>query len=198
MSGSIIASTVPLASSTFEMTANANPSWVADAWTSMQQEMSSGGILGALQNSKNNNGSTSSFLSMTSSLANSMALIQQNSFSNAATNTAQIASARMQQDQANAVQKALSGLSKPATNPGPQLDPIIFFGNGSTLDTKNNILTLSDGTQLDSTTGIKIPKPTDIMQLGNGSWIDFANHVMTLTNGTQIDSITGQLIAKSV
>lgn len=197
MTGVIKASTVPLASSMFEMTANANPSWVADAWTSMQQEMSSGGILGALQNSKNNNGSNRSFLNMTSSIANSMALIQQNSFTNAATNTAQIASDRVKQDQADALQKSLSSLSLPK-NPGPTLDPMIFFGNGSTLDTKNNILTLADGTRLDSTTGIKIQPDTNIMQLGNGSWIDLANHIMTLTDGTQIDSITGQLIAKAV
>ncbi|MGB7258485.1 MAG: hypothetical protein WBD48_10465 [Pseudolabrys sp.] len=183
----------------FETTANANPSWVADAWTSMQQEMSSGGILGALQNSKNNNGSTSSFLNMTSSIANSMALIQQNSFTSAATNTAQIASDRIKQDQADALQKALNPLSSTSLNQkGPTLDPMIFLGNGATLDTTNNILTLSDGTQLDSTTGVKIKPETDIMQLGNGSWIDLANHIMTLTDGTQIDSITGQLIAKSV
>jgi len=180
-------------SSSLTMSANANPSWLASAWSAMQQP--TGGILGALQNSKNLDGSNSSFLSLSSGFANSLATISQNNFSSGATLTAQVVDANQQKQQADALQKALSSLSGPPPAPGPKLDPMIFFGNGSTLDTQNNILTMSDGTQIDTTTGMKIQNPANIMELGNGSYIDLANNIMTLSNGMQIDTVTGQTVS---
>ena len=189
-------SSLPFASSSaLTVSANANPGWLASAWTAIQQESSSGGILGALQNSRNSDGSNKSFLSISSGFANSLATIAQNNFSGGATLTAQVAATNQQKQQATALQKALSSLAAPSAPPGPKLDPMIFFGNGSTLDTQNNILTMSDGTQIDTTTGVKIQKPANIMELPNGSYIDLANNIMTLTDGTQINTLTGQLIS---
>jgi len=179
--------------SSLTISANANPGWLASAWSAMQQ--SSGGMLGALQNSRNSDGSNKSFLSLSSGTANSLATIAQNNFSSGATLTAQLVDANQQKQQADALQKALTSLSAPAAAPGPKLDPMIFFGNGSTLDTQNNILTMSDGTQIDTTTGVKIQNNDNIMELANGSYIDTTKNIMTLTDGTQINILTGQLVS---
>jgi hypothetical protein len=71
------------------------------------------------------------------------------------------------------------------------LDPYIYFGNGSSLDTNNNILTMSDGTQIDSVTGVEIIDPTTRIDMGNGSYLNTKTNVLTLSDGTKIDTVTG-------
>jgi hypothetical protein len=36
------------------------------------------------------------------------------------------------------------------------LDPVIYFQDWSTIDTNSHILTMADGTQIDTTTGTKV------------------------------------------
>ena len=72
-----------------------------------------------------------------------------------------------------------------------KLDPMIFFENGSTLDTVNNILTLNDGSQIDATTGLEYVAPESLVQFGNGSYLNTKTNVMTMSDGTRIDPVTG-------
>jgi hypothetical protein len=71
------------------------------------------------------------------------------------------------------------------------LDPVIFFSNGSTLDTTSNILTMSDGTQYDTTTGAKYVDPASIVQMANGAYLNTQSNILTMPDGTQIDTVTG-------
>ena len=71
------------------------------------------------------------------------------------------------------------------------LDPIIFFANGSTLNTTSNILTMTDGKQYNSITGAEYVDPTYIIQMANGAYLDTKNNVLTMSDGTKIDTVTG-------
>ena len=79
--------------------------------------------------------------------------------------------------------------------PKNMLDPFIYFSDGSSIDTNNNILTKSDGTQIDITTGAKVIDSASIMQLANGAYLDTKNNIMTMPDGTQIDTVTGLKIS---
>jgi hypothetical protein len=75
------------------------------------------------------------------------------------------------------------------------LDPTIFFADGSTLDTNSNILTRSDGTQIDTTTGAKVIDTSSMIQMANGAYLDTANNILTMPDGTEIDTVTGLKIS---
>ena len=64
-----------------------------------------------------------------------------------------------------AVTVAAPGFSTPRNDMHMCSASIIQMANGAYLDTKNNILTMSDGTQIDTVTGIKI---SDLEALENG------------------------------
>ena len=72
---------------------------------------------------------------------------------------------------------------------------MIYFSDGSFLDTEKNILTRTDGTQIDTTTGTTYVDPGSIVQMANGAYLDTKNNIMTLSDGTKIDVITGLLIS---
>jgi hypothetical protein len=149
-----------------------------------------------LQNS-GGDGSIASFLSQSSSMASDLATISQTSVTNAGSLVAQIAATNQQQQNAQKLQEALDQLSKTQQMVQPKnvLDPIIYFGNGSTLDTTSNILTMSDGTQYDTTTGAKYVDPASIMQLGNGAYLNTQTNILTMADGTQIDTVTGLAVS---
>ena len=71
------------------------------------------------------------------------------------------------------------------------LDPIIFFPDGSTIDTNSNILTMANGTQIDTTTGAKVVDTSSLIQMANGAYLDTKNNILTMPDGTQIDTVTG-------
>ncbi|MGA8823434.1 MAG: hypothetical protein WB613_11490, partial [Pseudolabrys sp.] len=75
------------------------------------------------------------------------------------------------------------------------LDPTIFFADGSTLDTNSNVLTRSDGTQIDITTGAKVIDTSSMIQMANGAYLDTANNILTMPDGTEIDTVTGLKIS---
>jgi len=52
-------------------------------------------------------------------------------------------------------------------------------------------MTMSDGTQYDTTTGAKYVDPASIQQLGGGAVLNTKTNIMTLADGTQIDTVTG-------
>jgi hypothetical protein len=81
--------------------------------------------------------------------------------------------------------------------PKSMLDPFIYFPDGSTIDTVNNIMTMPDGTQYDTTTGAKYVDPASIQQLGNGAYLNTKTNIMTMADGTQIDTITGLAVSST-
>jgi hypothetical protein len=165
--------------------------WMTNAIAAEQSAANLAGILGALQNI--GDGSVSSFLSQSSSIAGNFATIAQNSVTGASSLYAQIA-AQNQQDQAQQkLQDALDALNQQQQMVGQQnvLDPFIYFSNGSTLDTTSNIMTMPDGTQYDTTTGAKYVDPADIIEMANGAYLNTSTNIMTLSDGTQIDTVTG-------
>ena len=189
------ASAASLASSLFNTGSSSN--WLADTITNIQNEANQGGLLGMLANS-GGDGSVSSFLSKSSSIANNFALISQNSVVNSSSLIAQMASQNLQKENSKKLQQAFDALQ--ATQNQVQaknvLDPFIYFPDGSTIDTNNNILTMSDGTQYDTTTGAKYVDPTSIIQMANGAYLDTKNKILTQPNGAQIDINTGLTVSK--
>jgi hypothetical protein len=195
MTSVISASAVSQYNAFFSSTAN----WLADTFTAIQNQQNQGGLLGMLQNS-GGDGSISSFLSQSTTTANNFALISQNSVTTASSLYAQIASQNLQQQRTKKLQDAMEALSasQQMIQPKNVLDPVIYFANGSTLDTNSNILTMFDGTQVDTTTGTKYVDPASIMQLANGAYLNTQSNILTMADGTQIDTVTGLKVSVTV
>lgn len=166
--------------------------WIASTVTAIKNSQSSAGILGALENSRNGV-SISSFLSSSTSFANNFATIVQTNVTNSGSLYAQIASDNQQKAAAQKTQDALNALAAAQQNvqPGTNLDPVIYLGNGVTIDTTSNIMTMTNGTQIDITTGAKVVDPSTIIEMGNGSYLNTSTNILTLSDGTQIDTVTG-------
>lgn len=156
--------------------------------------------MGALQSSSLDNqpGSVASFLVQSQNEANNLASIMQSSVQNQGQFYAQIAqtegqqAAQARQDQENAL------LNPPAqTNytPDAQLDPVIYFPDGSNIDTTSNIMTLADGNQIDTTTGLPYVDPSSIIQMANGAYLDTKNNILHEASGKQIDATTGLVVS---
>ena len=166
--------------------------WMSDAMTAIQNQQNEGGLLGMLQNS-GGDGSISSFLSASSNLAGNLATISQSNVTSAGSLFAQMAASNQQKQQAQKLQQSLDQLSaqQQIVQPKNVLDPIIYFPNGSTIDTTSNIMTMPDGTQYDITTGLKYTDPNSIMQIAGGASLNTSTNILTIADGTQIDTVTG-------
>lgn len=171
-------------------------SWLGDTITAIQNQANEGGLIGMLQNS-GGNGSISSFLGASQNSSNQLALISQNSVTNMSSLVAQMASQNIQQQNQKKLQDAMDALSasQQAVQPQNVLDPFIYFNDGSSLDTNSNILTMADGTQIDTTTGLKVIDTSSIVQMANGAYLDTKNNILTMPDGSQIDTITGLKIS---
>ena len=73
-----------------------------------------------------------------------------------------------------------------------------FTGGGKALsigdfliNTSTNILTLSGGKQIDTTTGLEYLDPKSIISLANGAYLDTKNNILTTSDGKKIDTISG-------
>jgi hypothetical protein len=167
--------------------------WIADTITAIKNNQNQAGLLGMLQNAATGDGSINSFLGQSSNTANAFATISQTSLTNASSLVAQIAATNMQQANAKKLQDALNQLAakQQEVQPKNTLDSVIYFADGSTIDTTSNILTETDGTQYDITTGLKYVDTSSIVQLGNGAYLNTKTNIMTLADGTQIDTVTG-------
>jgi hypothetical protein len=176
--------------------ASAVPNWLANTIVAIQNQASEGGLLGMLD-SAGGNGSISSFLGSSVKTANAFALISQNSLTSTSSLAAQIAAQNLHDAQAKRLEDAFSSLTatQQMVQPTNVLDPIIYFPDGSTIDTNSNILTMANGTQIDTTTGTKVINSASIMQLANGAYLDTQNNIMTMPDGTQIDTVTGLTIS---
>lgn len=178
------------------LSADSASSWLNGALNSIQNQNNAGGLLGMLQNSSGD-GSISSFLGSSTTTANQFALISQNSVTNTSSLVAQIAAQNAQQTNSQKLQDSIDALSatQQMVQPTNVLDPTIFFADGSTLDTNSNILTRSDGTQIDTTTGAKVIDTSSMIQMANGAYLDTANNILTMPDGTEIDTVTGLKIS---
>ena len=170
--------------------------WLADTFTAIQNSENQGGLLGMLANS-GGDGSVDSFLGLSSTNANNFALISQNSVVNASSLIAQEASQNIQQANAKKLQAAFDALhaTQQMVQPKNVLDPVIYLLDGATIDTNSNIMTMSDGTQYDTTTGAKYVDPASIIQMANGAYLDTKNNILTMGDGTRIDILTGLKIS---
>ena len=176
---------------------SALPNWLADTFTAIQNQASEGGLLGMLDSAGSSDGSINSFLGSSANTANSFALISQSSVTNASSLFAQMAVQNAQQQNNKKIQEAADALSasQQMVQPKNVLDPILFFADGSTLDTNSNVMTLSNGTQIDTTTGTKIIDSASIIQMANGAYLDTKNNILTMPDGTEIDTVTGLKIS---
>jgi hypothetical protein len=149
-----------------------------------------------LQNS-GGNGSISSFLSSSQTSSSQLALISQNSVTNKSSLVAQMASQNIQQQNQQKLQDAMDALAatQQVIQPENVLDPVIYFANGASLDTNSNVMTMSDGTQIDTTTGTKVVDTSSIIQMANGAYLDTKNNILTMPDGSKIDTITGLKIS---
>ena len=171
-------------------------SWLNDTITAIQNQANAGGLIGMLQNS-GGDGSTASFLNNSQNASNQLALISQNSVTNRSSLVAQMASQNVKDQQQKKLQDAMDALSasQQVVQPKNVLDPIIFLPNGASLDTNTNVMTMSDGTQIDTTTGSKVVDTSSIVQMANGAYLDTKNNILTMADGSQIDTITGLKIS---
>ncbi len=187
MSSAISASTAAYYNSL--STSSSGTDWIASTVSAIKNSQSSAGILGALANS--GDGSVSSFLSQSSAFAGNFATIAQSSVTNTGSLYAQMANTNQQEAAKKKLLQQLNELNSAPAQPKQLLDPYIYLGDGSSIDTVNNIMTTSDGTKIDITTGIKVVDPASIIQMANGAYLDTANNILTLSDGSQIDTITG-------
>jgi hypothetical protein len=92
-------------------------------------------------------------------------------------------------------QAALLAKFAPQPSPLPTIEPMIFFEDGSTLDTVNNVITMVTGKKINAVTGADWVDPASIVNLANGSYLDTANNILVLADGTKIDTVTGLIIS---
>ncbi len=177
-------------SSLFSTSATSN--WIADTMTAIQNQQYEGGLLGMLDNA-GGDGSINSFLGQSTTIANNLTTISQNSYINSGSLFAQIAATNQQRATAKKLQDALNQLSaqQQMVQAKNVLDPVMYFADGSTLDTNNNILTMANGAQYDTLTGAKYVDPNSIIQMGNGAYLNTKTNILTMPDGTQIDTTTG-------
>jgi hypothetical protein len=186
------------ASSIIGTSSSSIPNWIADAMTAIQSQQSEGGLLGMLDSAASGgDGSISSFLGQSSNTASAFATISQTSITNASSLVAQIAAANQQKAAAQKLQDSLNQLNaqQQMVQPKSMLDPFIYLPGGASIDTVNNIMTMPDGTQYDTTTGALYVDPASIQQLGNGAYLNTKTNIMTMADGTQIDTVTGLTVS---
>ncbi len=171
--------------------------WLADTYTAIQNSNNAGGLLGMLSAAAGNDGSINSFLRNSNTTANAFATISQSSVTNASALIAQMAAQNLQKADEKKMNKAFADLAA-TQKMVPQknvLDKVIYFADGSTIDTINNIMTRADGTQYDTTTGARYVDPSSIIQMANGAYLDTKNNILTMPDGTRIDTVTGLTVS---
>jgi hypothetical protein len=179
-----MAAVSPIASSTA-------PNWLKEAQESIAATESPGGLLGALQDSRYP-ASIKNFLAKSQSTASNLALISQGAAQSQSTLTLQMsdtAQQKLQQERIALLVKLNPQQSN--FNPPTKLDPFIYFQDGSSIDTENNILTMSNGTQIDTTTGLQVIDQSSIISMANGAYLDTKNNILHMSDGSQIDTVTG-------
>jgi hypothetical protein len=178
---------------------NSGSNWLADTMTAIKNSNNAGGLLGMLSAAAaGNDGSVNTFLNNSAATANAFATISQSSVTNASALFAQMAAQNLQTQNAQKLQDAMNALAttQQMVQPKNTLDPVIYFADGSTIDTNSNIMTRADGTQYDVTTGAKYVDPASIVQMANGAYLDTKNNILTMSDGTKIDTVTGLKVSQ--
>ena len=169
--------------------------WLKEAQDSLQVAANPGGLMGALQNSRNANGSIKSFLAGSQKLSAGFALTALDNLDSARNLTAQQASDAYQKRSDEKLAALLKQSEQPTNYTPPKgLDSIIYFADGTTLDTVNNIFTMSNGKQIDATTGKEYVDESALIRMANGAYLDTKNNILMMANGTKIDTVTGLVI----
>jgi hypothetical protein len=174
------------------------PNWLKEAQESLAAAENAGGLMGSLQAAAapgGGDGSIKTFLANSQNNANSFALISSSTAQASFNLISQMAStaAQKRSDEQIAMLQKLNPM--PVNyNPPKTLDPVIYFDDGSSLDTDKNILTMSDGKQIDTTTGQAYIEPGSLIQMANGAYLDTKNNILTMSDGTKIDTVTGLVI----
>jgi hypothetical protein len=171
-------------------------SWISTVWAAGAASDSSTGMMGALQGASSKKyapGSINSYLAGTSNTAAALASIAQTGVTNVTTLAIQAGDLAMQKH----AQEKAALLAKGKTPPPPlvALDPFIYFDDGSTFDTVNNIMTMVNGKKINAVTGADWVDPASIINLANGSYLDTANNILTMPDGTKIDIVTGLIVS---
>jgi hypothetical protein len=170
-------------------------SWISTIWDAGNAAGQSSGIMGALQGSKKYPlGSTKAYLANTANNAVALATIAQTGVTDLTTLAMQAGDlAAQKRAQENAA--LLAKLAPQPPPPPSTLEPMIFFEDGSTLDTVNNVITMVTGKKINAVTGADWVDPASIVNLANGSYLDTANNILVLADGTKIDTVTGLIIS---
>jgi hypothetical protein len=165
--------------------------WLKEAQDALAASETPGGMMGALQASRSGY-SIGTFLAKSQNNLYALAQIAQNAQTSSSALTVQMSQAAAQKrynDQV-ALQVKLNPVHTNYTPP-QGLDPVIYFEDGSSLDTTSNILTMSNGKQIDTTTGLEYHDPKSIVSMANGAYLDTKNNILHMSDGTQVDTITG-------
>ena len=165
--------------------------WLKEAQESLAASEAPGGMMGALQDARAGY-SIKTFLAKSQNNLYALAQIAQNAQTSSSALTVQMsqAAAKKRYDEQVALQVKLNPVHTNYTPP-KGLDPVIYFGDGSSIDTTSNIMMLSNGKQIDTTTGLEYHDPKDIISMANGAYLDTKNNILHMSDGTQVDSITG-------
>jgi len=165
--------------------------WLKEAQESLAAAEAPGGMMGALQDSRAGY-SIKTFLAKSQNNLYALAQIAQNAQTSSSALTVQMsqAAAKKRYDEQVALQVKLNPVHSNYTPP-KGLDPVIYFEDGSSLDTTSNILTMSNGKQIDTTTGLEYHDPKSIVSMANGAYLDTKNNILTMSDGTKVDTITG-------
>lgn len=177
---------------------NSGSNWLADTMTAIKNSNNAGGLMGMLSAAASgNDGSINTFLRNSNTTAAAFATISQTSTTNASALIAQLAAQNLQKANAKILQDAFAGLAatQKMVQPKNTLDPIIYFADGSTIDTNSNIMTRADGTQYDTTTGALYVDPASIIQMANGAYLNTKTNILTMSDGTRIDTVTGLIVS---
>lgn len=185
--------TITPSTNIFNISSTNTANWLAGAVVAIQNQSDSG-LIGMLSTAAGNKaGSISAFLNSSSARANDLVTISASALTSATQLAISKGDAVTKAKQEADLQKALDDLAATQQNVGIKnvLDPIIYLGDGSTLDTVNNIYTRTDGSQFDSISGAPYVDPAAITQLANGAYLNTQTNVLTMPDGTQIDMVTG-------
>lgn len=169
--------------------------WLKEAQQSIAASESPGGLLGILQDARSDPGSLKSFLAKSQNNMNSLVLITQNSQSAAGALASQMSAAANQKLREERI--ALAQKMNPQQtnyNPPAELDPVVYFEDGTSIDTTSNIMTLASGKQIDTITGLEYHEPGSLISMANGAYLDTKNNILTMGDGTKIDTVTGLAI----
>jgi hypothetical protein len=185
-----------MAVSSINIASSTATNWLKEAQESLAAAANPGGLLGTLQGAATSKpGSLKQFFVNSQNAANGLSLISSNTQQAVFNMILQQAQEAQEKRRADRLAQLLAQ-SAQSTNytPPRELDPIIYFEDGTTLDTVNNIFTNVDGKQIDAVTGQPYIEPGSLIQMANGAYLDTKNNILTLTDGTKIDTITGIVI----